>query len=395
MDLYHHDQVPFARWVIGEGLLHEPFVVVDVGVQGGEHARWGLLGDQVRVYGFDAIAEAIDRITAAGVRPHRVFRAMAIGNEDGEREFFVPPNTTAASFYEQVTLHQTAKHGDGAPGAPIRRLDTLFTAGELPAADYIKTDCESFDPEVLRGARRYLAQSNILSLTVETDFSISDTYPRTPFVEISDIAVEHRLIVFDINAVRHPRPAYVAARERHPWPAADPLHDYPYLDVGQPRTYDFLFCRDFVLEQKKPGIFADVPDAVTRPTTDKLIKAMINFELHGLMDCAVEIADYFRTQLAERLDVDTAIELLARRPPYARNTADVTDAIRMIAALRSLHQQTAARLAESEARLQATQAENSALQRKLAAANGTTSPAVSGGGLLKELGRRIRRGIPN
>jgi FkbM family methyltransferase len=277
MDLYHHDQVPFARWVIGEGLLHEPFVVVDVGVQGGEHARWGLLGDQVRVYGFDAIAEAIDRITAAGVRPHRVFRAMAIGNEDGEREFFVPPNTTAASFYEQVTLHQTAKHGDGAPGAPIRRLDTLFTAGELPAADYIKTDCESFDPEVLRGARRYLAQSNILSLTVETDFSISDTYPRTPFVEISDIAVEHRLIVFDINAVRHPRPAYVAARERHPWPAADPLHDYPYLDVGQPRTYDFLFCRDFVLEQKKPGIFADVPDAVTRPTTDKLIKAMINF----------------------------------------------------------------------------------------------------------------------
>src|SRR5262245_3151476 len=50
----------------------------------------------------------------------------------------------AASFYEKVTLHQTAKHGDGAPGkrvVPIRRLDTLFQAGELPAADYIKTDC--------------------------------------------------------------------------------------------------------------------------------------------------------------------------------------------------------------------------------------------------------------
>jgi FkbM family methyltransferase len=398
MDLYHHDQVPFARWVISKGLLHEPFVVVDVGVQGGEHLRWGLLGDAVRVYGFDALAEAIDRIKAAGVRPHRVFRAMAIGNEDGEREFFVPPNTTAASFYEQVTLHQTARHGDGAPGVrvvPIRRLDTLFQAGELPAADYIKTDCESFDPEVLRGARRYLAQSNILSLTVETDFSISATYPRTPFVAINDIAVEHRLIVFDINAVRHARPAYLTARERHPWPAADPLHDYPDLDVGQPRTYDFLFCRDFVLEQKQPGIFADLPDAVTHPTTDKLIKAMINFELHGLMDCAVDIAAHFRTQLAERLDVDTAIELLARRPPYARNTADVTDAIRMIAALRSLQQQTAARVAETQARLQEAQAENRALRSKLAAANGDTSPEVSGGGLLKELGRRIRRGIPN
>src|SRR5262245_57559824 len=93
--------------------------------------------------------------------------------------------------------------------------------------------------------------------------------------------------------------------------------------------YDFVFCRDFVLEHKQPAIFADVPDAVTRPTTDKLIKAMINFELHGLMDCAVEIADHFRAQLGERLDVDTAIELLARRPPYARNTADVTESIRM------------------------------------------------------------------
>ena len=398
MDLYHHDQVPFTRWVTSKGLLHEPFVVVDVGVQGGEHPRWGFLGDQVRVYGFDAISEAIDRITAAGVRPHRVFRAMAIGNEDGEREFLVPPNTTAASFYEQVTLHQTARHGDGAPGrrvVPIRRLDSLFTAGELPAADYIKTDCESFDPEVLRGARRYLAQSNILSLTVETDFSISGTYPRTPFVEINDIAVQHRLMVFDINVVRHPRPAYVAARERHPWPPADPLRDYPDLDVGQPRTYDFVFCRDFVLEHKNPGIFADVPDAVTPPTTDKLIKAMINFELHGLMDCAVDIADHFRAQLAERLDVATAIELLARRPPYPRNTADVTQCIRMIAALRSLNQQTAARIAQTEAQLQEAQAENRALQRKLAATYGKTSPTVPGGGLLKELGRRIRRGIPN
>src|SRR5262245_17016071 len=240
-------------------------------------------------------------------------------------------------------------------------------AGELPAADYIKTDCESFDPEVLRGTRRYLAQSNILSLTVETDFSVSGTYPRTPFVEINDIAVQHRLLVFDINAVRHPRPAYVAARERHPWPPADPLRDYPSLDVGQPRTYAFVFCRDFVLEHKNPALFADVPDAVTSPTTDKLIKAMINFELHGLMDCAVDIADHFRAQLAKRLDVETAIELLARRPPYARNTADVTECIRMIAALRSLNQQSAARIADTEARLKEVQAENRALQRKLAA----------------------------
>src|SRR5262249_51448601 len=84
--------------------------------------------------------------------------------------------------------------------------------------------------------------------------------------------------------------------------------------------------------------------------------------------------------LAKRLDVETAIELLARRPPYARNTADVTECIRMIAALRSLNQQSAARIADTEARLKEVQAENRALQRKLAAAYGKASPTVSAGG---------------
>ena len=67
----------------------------------------------------------------------------------------------------------------------------------------------------------------------------------------------------------------------------------------------------------------------------------------------------------------------------------------MIAALLSLQQQTAGRLADTESRLQEAEAENRALQRKLAAANRPTPPALPRGGLLKELGRRIRRGIPN
>jgi hypothetical protein len=63
---------------------------------------------------------------------------------------------------------------------------------------------------------------------------------------------------------------------------------------------------------------------------------MINFELHGLMDCAVELAEHFRPLLSRRLDVDTAVEKLMRRPPYARNTADVTECLRMIGELRTL-----------------------------------------------------------
>jgi hypothetical protein len=131
--------------------------------------------------------------------------------------------------------------------------------------------------------------------------------------------------------MRTARPSYVAAKARHPWPALDPRADVPELNVGAPGTVDALFCRDFFSEQITPTNFAEVPGAVTKPTTDKIIKSMINFELHGLMDCAVELADHFRPLLSHRFDVDAAIARLMHRAPYARNTVDVTECLRMMA----------------------------------------------------------------
>src|SRR5262245_18455356 len=112
------------------------------------------------------------------------------------------------------------------------------------------------------------------------------------------------------------------------------MNDVPDLCMGAPGTVDALFCRDFVSEQVTPRHFANVPGAVTEPTTDKIIKSMINFELHGLMDCAVELAEHFRPLLSQRFDVDTAIAQLMHRPPNARNLADVRECLRMIGELR-------------------------------------------------------------
>ena len=79
------------------------------------------------------------------------------------------------------------------------------------------------------------------------------------------------------------------------------------------------------------------------PSADQLIKAMINFELHGLMDCAYDLAVHFRERLRERLDADKAADLLLARAPHARNTADVVNCLRMIAQLRLLPLATGSR----------------------------------------------------
>jgi len=221
----------------------------------------------------------------------------------------------------------------------IAKLDTLFSTGDIPVGDFIKLDCEQFEQDVLRGARAYMMNSNILGLIAEANFRSTRTFPRSPLPGIMTLAAEHRLSVFDMSYIRHPRPAYIEARARDSWPAADPPHDMPSLDIGQPETVDLLMCRDFVAEAMSPELFAVVPGAVTAPIIDKIIKAMIMFELHGLMDCAVELAQYFRGMLSQRLDVDAAVAHLIKRPPYARNTADVVECLRMLAAVRSLHAQ--------------------------------------------------------
>src|SRR5262245_43499768 len=401
VDLFHNPTPSFTQWVTEHGLLHEPFVVVDIGVQGGPHQRWNYLGGYAHIYGLDPISEVIDELEKTK-KPNQFYRAIALGDEDGERQFTVRSNTYESSFFNSTAVSGSGPNGIalGNRLVKVRRLDTLFAAGEIPAADYIKIDCEGFEPPVIRGAREYLARSNVLCVTTETNYGVSPIYSRTPFVEICEMLSEHRLIVFDLNAVRSPRSSYVAARKLRPWPESDIMRDSPLLDVGQLRTFDFVFCRDFVAESNSPQ-FATFPGSSFAPTVDKLIKSMINFELHGLMDCAVDLAQHYAMMLAERIDVEEAIERLIYRPTAVRNTADVVECMRMIHDLR-------VRIAEFTGTIHASRDRISTrLGRKLTAASdllwrknsaalrslGVRSPKTAAVGSCDRSGR-VARAIP-
>ena len=112
-DLYFNQRAEFTRWVVRMQMLHEPLVLVDVGVFGGESTRWQVLGDFLVVHGFDAIETEVERLTKreAG-NPGRHYHWMAIGNEDGEREFHM--NVAQPD----VELHLCAR---GRPLLPVWR----------------------------------------------------------------------------------------------------------------------------------------------------------------------------------------------------------------------------------------------------------------------------------
>jgi hypothetical protein len=93
MLLAQNGNAEFTKWVVSAGLLTEPFVLIDVGVQGGESVRWRPLGDCLVVRGFDPIEEVVEHLTKAsgGVAPTGIITCMAIGNADGEQAFYFNP----------------------------------------------------------------------------------------------------------------------------------------------------------------------------------------------------------------------------------------------------------------------------------------------------------------
>ena len=262
MDLYHNPEPAFTRWVRESQLLQEKFVVVDIGCQGGEHPRWGFLGDYLEFYGFDPIGEVIEKLRAEG-RPHRNYLEIALGDEEGERDFFVSNNTFSSSFFGAGTedLNGYPEIARGRRTVSMRRLDTLFDGRLVPPADYIKLDCEGFEPHILRRARRYLKAAKPICVSTETGFN-------STLGDLLAILSEYDLRVFDVNVVRAPRPAYATAVAQQPWTEPDPLSEAPRLQVGSPGTLDVVFCQDFC---------TGAATETSPPDVDSLIKAMINF----------------------------------------------------------------------------------------------------------------------
>jgi FkbM family methyltransferase len=304
MDLACNRNPEFTKWVVTVGLLTEPFVLIDVGAQGGENIRWRPLGDCLIVHGFDPIEEVVKDLTeATGDRPNRHYHCMALGNTDGEQAFyFNPANPTASSMYQQAAGRFGVEKSEECRIVSIRRLDSLLAEGVIPKADYIKIDVEGFEKDVLLGAGELL-RAGVLGLQTETNFGVSPSYPKSHFATLAEIALENHLLVFDLAFNRIPRASFQRALVEKGF---EPIAEQD--TVGRPATMDVLFARDLIDEVDHSDHYRSPPRPVS---INQLIKSMIMCELHALNDIALDTAERFTDRLGTRLDVDRAVRLLA------------------------------------------------------------------------------------
>jgi FkbM family methyltransferase len=265
-DLIYNRTPLFTQSVIPSSLLASPLVVIDVGVHGGIHARWRHLGSMLKVHGFDAQEDAIAPLRAQAGENERYY-AMALGNEDGERELFISAEPTATSFYPRqpssLAFDERVTTSVAVRDVPIRRLDSLLAEGTISGADFIKIDCEGFEPDILRGAQKLIA-SGVLAVELESTFDATATAPQGHLAAVCELLLPHGFALYDIALDRIPRTAFTEkARElriRHPAVRARPV----ILNV--------LFYRE-------------TPPA----TRDELIKRAIILELYGANDAAHDL----------------------------------------------------------------------------------------------------------
>jgi FkbM family methyltransferase len=311
MDLHFNSAAPFTRWVVRSGTLYEPFVVVDIGVQGGENTRWHLLRDYLIVHGFDAIEEVIEELRQKNRNhPNRHYHCLAAGSTEEERSFyFNNVDPYSSSFYprkaDRFGLREQRREQERK--VKVRPLDALLADGTISRADFLKCDVEGFEKEVFLGACALL--NSVLGIETETNFFASPLYPDTHLCTLQRLLLDAHLLIFDLSFYRVPRASFTreVARRRAIGAAA-------LRGIGKPAIVNVLFCRDLIDE-------ADHQENYTSPcrpvSVDQLIKLMIIYELYGLSDVALDTAARFADRLAERLDVGQAVHLLA--DPFCRN----------------------------------------------------------------------------
>jgi FkbM family methyltransferase len=264
-----------ASFIAQSGALDSPFVLVDVGVRGGIHHRWLPLEPAMQIYGFDAVAE----ISAPNERHH--YFKLALGDYDGTCTLYVPDN-----------LYEARVSADGNHKMPIARIDTLWAKGIVPPADFIKLDCENYEPEVLTGAAAYLAAGNLLGVDVETHFHVRPTLPYSHFVAINTILIDRRLRVADL--------AFGAAHDAEkPWT----------------ETCNVLFARHLLDERSAAG------SGETEASATTVLKMIAIFDVYGLVGPAVALAREFRYIISSRIDADV-LERKLMLSPRAKSLQD-------------------------------------------------------------------------
>jgi FkbM family methyltransferase len=139
---------------------------VDVGANVGYYTLLAasLVGRRGRVLAFEPSPYAFDRLVDAITR-NNLSQVCAIqsglGDGSGERRLFLPSERGNHS-------PSMVPNGGGRPiNVSVQQLDDWLTEHEVDCVDLMKIDVEGFEPNVIRGAAKYIQQGKVRAILCE------------------------------------------------------------------------------------------------------------------------------------------------------------------------------------------------------------------------------------
>ena len=89
------------------------------------------------------------------------------------------PGGSCHSLGESVDFRHQPMKPAYSQGSGAARLDDLVTAGTVPLPTHIKIDIDGFEPKVIAGARRVLADRGVRSPLIETNPGLPELAQQT------------------------------------------------------------------------------------------------------------------------------------------------------------------------------------------------------------------------
>ncbi|CCQ73055.1 conserved protein of unknown function [Magnetospira sp. QH-2] len=288
--------------IIASGLLTEPFVLFDVGVSGGIDKEWNCFGSRLHVHGFDPKISEIDRLNQLK-RPNHVYSANFVGCPAFRQE--VPAERRTANGYKSTDSFSRTSASwatrflreEGKGGAAEQyvqedqriTLDDYARAHNLSQVDFVKIDTDGGDYEVLMGMKDLLASQSILGIQIEAQFHGPVDDNANIFSNIDRFLRENGFALFDMDPWRYSRASL-------PQKFVLPIPGQTYR--GQVLWAEALYLRDMAA----PKFEANWPEF--QVNLQRIYKLLALFDMCGLADCAVELADKYKARLTDEAGID-------------------------------------------------------------------------------------------
>jgi FkbM family methyltransferase len=277
------------------------FMLIDVGCAGGIDTLWRVFGDQLEAHCFDPQQDECRRLAALETNPRIHYHAAFVGLDDAhpyhlhKRELpqsshyyhFDWSRSSAGYAHElQVDVPRQSNSLDIALCDRRISLTDFVHESEIDSIDFIKTDTDGHDLEVLLSGEDIIRQCGVLGFLVECNFTGSAHESENSFHNIDRFMRERGFSLYGLTTNRYSR--------RH-LPAPFAYRLLAQTVSGQVIWGDALYLRDGASPYYHAVWGEDLP-------LGKLVKLAMIYELCGLPDCAAELIVKHEQQFRRVMD---------------------------------------------------------------------------------------------